>query len=36
MKKDDIIMICMLSGIIPMAACTAVIGLISMILEVIW
>ena len=36
MKKEDIIMIGMLSGIIPMAACTAVIGIISMLLEVIW
>ena len=36
MKKDDIIMIGMITGIIPSAVCIALIGFISMILEVIW
>ena len=36
MKKEDIIMVGMISGIIPSAVCIALIGIISMILEVIW
>lgn len=35
-KMDDLVMIGMLTGIIPSAVCIALIGIISMALEMIW
>ena len=35
-KMDDLVMIGMLSGIIPSAVCIALIGFISMVLEMVW
>ena len=35
-RMDDVIMVGMVTGIIPSAVCVALIGFISMVLEVIW
>lgn len=35
-KMDDLVMIGMLTGIIPSVVCIALIGIISMALEMIW